>query len=84
MLVTERRASGLIVARESMDEKAVDRALKRLDDRLVLQKHRRDDAADGWVWKVVCVVPSARVNSPKSDAFSPVATLSAALEPCTM
>jgi hypothetical protein len=63
VLVTEHRPSGLVVARESMDEQAVGRALKRLDDRLVLQKHRRDDAADGWVWKVICCV---------SDTHAPV------------
>lgn len=56
MLVTEHRASGLVVARDAMDEASVSRALKALDRRLVLQKHPRDDAPGGWVYKVICIV----------------------------
>jgi len=53
MLSTEHRASGLIVARDSMDEASVQRELKRLDGRLVLQRHRRDNAPSGHVYKVI-------------------------------
>lgn len=53
MLVSEHRSSGLVVARDAMDEASVSRALKALDRRLVLQKHLGDG---GWVYKVVCVV----------------------------
>jgi hypothetical protein len=63
LLVAEHRASGLVVARDAMDEASVTRALKALDGRLVLQKHPRDDAPGGWVYKVICVV---------SDTYAPV------------
>lgn len=46
-----------------MDEASVGRALKRLDGRLVLQKHPRDGVAGGWVYKVICCV---------SDTYAPV------------
>src|SRR5262245_42037120 len=46
-----------------MDEVAVERALKRLDGRFVLQKHSRDGVEGGWVYKVVCFV---------SDTYAPV------------
>lgn len=55
--------TGLVLAEHAEDERAVAAALKRLDSRLVLQKHRRDDAPGGWVWKVVCVV---------SDTYAPI------------
>ena len=46
-----------------MDEASVQRALKRLDGRFCLQKHPRDGAEGGWVYKVVCLV---------SDTYAPV------------
>lgn len=60
MLVAESRSSGLIVARDAMDENSVARALKQLDSRYVLQKHARDDAPGGFVYKVVCIVSDTR------------------------
>ena len=63
MIVTEHRASGLVVARDSMDEASVQRQLKRLDGRLVLQKHARDGVEGGWVYKVICIV---------SDTLAPI------------
>jgi hypothetical protein len=63
LLVTEQRPSGLVVARDGMDETSVSRALKRLDGRLCLQKHSRPGAPGGYVYKVVCVV---------SDTYAPV------------
>jgi hypothetical protein len=63
LLTAEHRASGLIVARDSMDEASVQRALKRLDRRFCLQKHPRDGVEGGWVYKVICFV---------SDAYAPV------------
>jgi len=63
MLVHEQRASGLVVARDAWDESAVSDALKALDRRLVLQKHPRDDAPGGWVYKVICIV---------SDTYAPI------------
>jgi hypothetical protein len=63
MLTSETRPSGLIVARDSMDEESVGRALKRLDGRLVLQKHARDEVEGGWVYKVICFV---------SDTYAPI------------
>ncbi len=62
MLTIEHRPSGLVAAREAQDEASVQRALKRLDGRLVLQKHR-GEVEGGWVYKVVCVV---------SDRYAPV------------
>lgn len=38
-----------------MDEQALGRALKNLDPKLVLQKHRRDSVEGGWVYKVLRV-----------------------------
>jgi hypothetical protein len=46
-----------------MDEASVQRQLKRLDGRLVLQKHARDGVEGGWVYKVVCIV---------SDTLAPI------------
>jgi len=63
VLLAEQRPSGLIVARDSMDETSVGRALKRLDGRLVLQKHSRDGVEGGWVYKVICFV---------NDTYAPV------------
>lgn len=75
MLVTEHRSSGLVVARDAMDEASVSRALKALDRRLVLQKHLRDDVPGGWTYKVVCVVSDTQApimyswNQPLSHAL---------------
>lgn len=63
MIVWERSGSGLIVAREGMDEAAVQRSLKRLDRRFCLQKHPRENTPGGYVYKVVCFV---------SDTYAPV------------
>lgn len=52
---TLQHSSGLVLAVEGMDEEAASRALKRLDRRLVLQKHPAA-VEGGWVYKVVCVV----------------------------
>ena len=60
-IVTETRSSGLVVARDSMDEAAVEKQLKLIDSRLTLQKHW--DESCGWVYKVICFV---------SDTYAPV------------
>jgi hypothetical protein len=61
VIFTETRPSGLVVARDSMDEEAVERALKRLDGRFTLQKRWED--GHGWVYVVIEVV---------SDSYAPI------------
>lgn len=46
-----------------MDEARLSAALKLIDPRYCLQKHRRDGVEGGWVYKVICLV---------SDTYAPV------------
>lgn len=62
-LVTRRHGPGLVIAEEAFDEARLSLALKQIDRRLVLQKHRRDGVEGGWVYKVIQVV---------SDDYAPV------------
>jgi hypothetical protein len=59
MLTLEHRPSGLVAARDALDEKTVGAALRRLHPRLVLQKHCRD-VPGGWMYKVVWIVSDDR------------------------
>lgn len=58
-LVTRETGSGLVVAEQGGDEAAISRALKRIDDRYVLQKHP-GDVPGGFVYKVFCIVSEDR------------------------
>jgi hypothetical protein len=54
-LVMRETGSGLVLAEQAADEAGLSRALKQLDDRLVLQRHA-GDVAGGWVYKVFTIV----------------------------
>lgn len=58
-MITRETGSGLMVAEHSQDEAAISRALKRIDSRLVLQKHP-GDVPGGFVYKVLAVVSEDR------------------------
>lgn len=77
MSTLEHRSSGLIAARDSMDEVAVAAALKRLDRDLALH-YRRDDAELVNVYKVVHV-PSGLVVLTWMDEHGQPLPLSSAL-----
>jgi hypothetical protein len=51
-LAYRRDESGLVLAEEAMDEARLSRALKEIDDRLVLQKER-SSAPGGWTYRVL-------------------------------
>lgn len=84
MLVSEHHASGLIVARDSMDEESVGSALRRATDgRFVLQKRRRheDDPGDvAEVYKVVHVETGQIVFTWMDDFGNPLPLSSGLLD----
>lgn len=53
--VTRQMGSGLVLAEQSADEAGLQRALRQIDDRLVLQKHPAS-VGGGWVYKVYRIV----------------------------
>ena len=54
-LVMRETGSGLVLAEQASDEAGLSAALKRIDSRLVLQKHP-GEVAGGWVYKVFAIV----------------------------
>lgn len=62
MSLNIRSHGGLIVAEHGQDEHAVAQALKRLDDRLVLQKHP-GPVEGGWVYKVLRLISDSQPPS---------------------
>lgn len=77
MLVHEQRSSGLVVAREGLDETRVSRALKQLNPDFALHFRRDDDELVN-VYKVVHV-PSGKVVFTWMDEFGRPLPLSSAL-----
>lgn len=64
--VTRGTQSGLVLAEEAQDELRLSRALKQIDDKLVLQRHP-GNVEGGWVYKVLKVVsedqPAVRITT---------------------